>query len=81
MQLRAALEASLISQIEFEVVPGEPGTAESESLFFTLTAISVPFKHQEELDAVWTRDCPVVTYRNRFTLPNKILFYVLTVFE
>lgn len=34
MQLRAAVAASLISQVEVEVVPGEPGTAESESLFF-----------------------------------------------
>lgn len=57
MQLRAALAASLISQTEVEVVPGEPGTLESESLFFTLTAISVPFKDQEALDAVWTRGC------------------------
>lgn len=81
MQLRAAIAASLISQTEVEVVPGESGTPESESLFFTLTAISVPFKDQEALDVVWTRDCPVVTYRTRLTLPKKILFSILSLFE
>lgn len=81
MQLRGAIAASLISQTEVEVVPGEPGTLESESLFFTLTAISVPFKEQEALDVVWTRDCPVVNHRTHLTLPSKILFLILSLFK
>lgn len=60
------------------MVPGEPGTLESESLFCILTAVSVPFKDQEALDVVWTRDCPVVTYKTHLTLPNKILFSILS---